>query len=101
MRAAEPALDRLAHVGQEMPSVRHLDRRGRSKSDAAGILGRTVASHDLDPWSLLQPVGQCRCAAVWQQIDDTMPLQIDDNRPVAAPFSLPLVCYSIGRADGT
>jgi hypothetical protein len=49
MGAAEPALDRLAHVGQQMPSVRHLNRAGRSKSDAAGILGRPVAGDDRDP----------------------------------------------------
>src|SRR4051812_21031546 len=101
MCAAEPALDRLAHVGQQMPPIGHLNRSGRPDRDAAGILARAVAGDDRDPWSLLQPNGQCRRSAVRQQVDDTMPLQVNDNRAVAAPFALPLVCYSIGKADGT
>ena len=96
MCAAEPALDRLAHVGQQMPPVGHLNRSGRPDCNATGIFGRTVTGDDLDLGSLLQPAGQCCRAAVGQQVDDTMPLQIDDNRAVAAPFALrPIV-----NADG-
>src|SRR3954471_6384741 len=47
--AGKPALDRLAHVGQQMPSVRHLNRSRRPDRDAAGILARPVAGDNLDP----------------------------------------------------
>jgi hypothetical protein len=86
--AGKPALDRLAHVGQQMPSVRHLNRSGRPDRDAAGILARPVAGDNLDPGLLPQPVGQCCRTALRQQVNNTMPLQVNDNRAVAAPFAL-------------
>jgi hypothetical protein len=67
MDAAEPALDNLAHVGQQMLPVCGLDRSGRSHSDATGIFGRTVACDDLDPWTLPEPSGQRGRAAVRHQ----------------------------------
>src|SRR5215217_1068469 len=88
MGAAEPALDSLTHVSQQMPPVRDLDRRRRSHRDATGIFGRTVACDDLDLRALPQPTGQRSRVTIGQQVDDTMPLEVDDDRAIAAPFAL-------------
>lgn len=84
MRAGQPTLDGLAQVGQQMPSVGHLDRGGRADCDGAGILRRAVACDHLDPWPLPQPAGQRGRSAVRQEINHPTPLQIDDDRAVAA-----------------
>jgi len=88
MRAGQPALDGLAQVGQQMPPVGHLDRLGRADRDAAGVLRRAVAGDHLDPRPPSQPGSQCHCGAVGQQVDHAAPLQIDDDRAVAAPAAL-------------
>ena len=74
MRAGQPALDGLAQVGQQMPPIRHLDRRRRADCDGAGMLGRAVACDHLDPRPLPQPAGQRGRSAVGQEVDHPMPL---------------------------
>ena len=48
VNAAEPALEGLAHVEEEMPSTDDLERGRRTGARRSGVLGRAVAGDDLD-----------------------------------------------------
>jgi len=70
-------------------------------ADGAGTLRRAVACDHLDPWPLPQPAGQRRRSAVGQETDHAAPLQVDDDRAVAASAALPLRRHSTRFASGT
>src|ERR671920_1754779 len=82
MRPGQPALDHLPQVQQQMPSIRDLDRPRRPERDTAGVLARAITGDDADAAVVLKPVGQRRGAPVRQQVDDAMPLQVDENGSV-------------------
>src|SRR3954471_12093715 len=82
MRPGQPALDHLPQVQQQMPPIRDLDRPRRPERDTAGVLARAVAGDGADPAVAPKPVGQRWGAPVRQQVDNAMPLQVDENRPV-------------------
>jgi len=79
-----------------MPPIRDLHRLGRSLRDAARVLGRAVAAHDLDLRLLAQPRREGGSGAIRQEIDDLMLFQVGDHRPIALP---PTQCEIIDPDD--
>jgi len=80
---ARDRLDGVTEVAQQMPPVRDLDRVGRSLPDAIGVDAGAVARDDLHPRVLLQPRRQAFSSAVGQQVEDPVPLQVDEDGPIA------------------
>ena len=94
MRTREPALSHLAHVAQQVPAIRHLDRvRGRLRSGTR-VLGRAVAGDHLDGRVAAEPGAEGRRGAVGQEIDDLAGLQIDENRTVGGSASKRPIIYA-------
>ena len=66
-----------------MPPVRDLDRVWRSLPDAVGVDAGAVTRDDLHPRVPLQPRRQALGPAVGQQVEDPVPLQVDEDGPIA------------------
>ena len=82
MDSVQPALQRLAHVGEQVPPVRHLHRPGRADASGTGILGGTIAGDDLDPGPLSQPLGGSGARATRQQVDHAAAFEAHHDRAV-------------------
>jgi hypothetical protein len=85
--ALEEALDGLAHVLQEVPSIGDLLGLGRGFSGGLGVGRRTVAADQLDTGMSFEPRPDGRGVAVGQEIDDIVRLEVDDDRAVALSFA--------------
>ena len=48
---------------------------------------RAITGDQFDFWMAFQPLGQGRRISVWQQVDDLVPLQVDEDGAVALPFA--------------
>ena len=70
-----------------MPAIRDLDGTRRSLARTVRVGAGTVARDYLDAGVAAQPLGQALGQAIGQQIDDLVPLQIDEDRSVAAAAS--------------
>ncbi len=81
----EEALEGLAEVVQQVPAVRHLRGLGRAARRPVGVETATVTADDLDPGVFHEPRGDGVCGAVGEEVDDPVPLQIDQHRAEAAP----------------
>ena len=75
-------LQGVAEMAEQMPTVRDLDRRGRTAPDPIGIRARPIAGDHLDPGVPAQPVGDGAGLAIRQQIDDAVALEIADDGAV-------------------
>jgi hypothetical protein len=75
-----------------MKTIYDLYGAGCPLSNAIGVQVATVPTHHFDAWVLGQPLDHGLGRAIWQQVDDTVGLQIDDNRAIAmAPAPGPLI----------
>src|SRR5262245_28748135 len=84
-----------------MPAVGDLDGLGRAGAGPLGVSRGAVAADDLDARMLAQPFFDRRGFAVGQQVDDSSPFQIDDNRAIALSFAKgPVVDADIARRRG-
>ena len=81
------APDHVAEVAQQMEAVRHLDRLRRAPARAVGVLPAPVAADDRDLRVLPQPRRDSRRRPIGQEVDESVPLQIDQHRPVAPPLA--------------
>jgi hypothetical protein len=73
----------IAEVAQQMPPVRDLDSLWRSLPDAVGVDAGAIARDDLHTWVPLQPRRKALGPAVRQQVEYPVPLQVDEDGPVA------------------
>jgi hypothetical protein len=75
-----------------MESVRDLLSTGRPLTGSVGVHTATVPTDDLDVWVCLEPFGQTRGGSVRKQVDDPVPLEVHQDRPVAlTPAECPIV----------
>ena len=82
MGGVQPALDCLAHVGQQVPAVGDLYCLGCADGGGAGVLCRAVARDHLHPWPLPKPFRHSWGRAVGQQVDHAPALQVHNDRAV-------------------
>lgn len=94
MVAVEQPLDGFAHVAKQMPAVSHLHRAPRPFGRAFGIGPTTITANDLNPWVLLEPSCECLSSPIWQEVHNTLPLQVDQDGTVLTPFSPRPVVYA-------
>ena len=80
----KPAFDGLAHVGEQVPAVGHLQGLGSAEAGAAGVFGRAISGQDPDAGPLLEPNGQRRRGTVREKVDDAVTVEVHHNRTVAA-----------------
>jgi len=78
-------LYRLGEVVPQVPAISHLDRAGCAAADGFGIRTGPIPADDLDPGMLAQPVGEGVCSPIRQQLDRSVGVDIDDDRPVDMP----------------
>jgi hypothetical protein len=65
-----------------MPTVGDLHRVRRTLADSIGICPGTVACHDLNARMLSKPARERPGLPIGQQIHNTVPLQIDQDRSI-------------------
>ena len=87
MGSRQPALHGLAHVEQQVPTVRHLQSARRGRRHGPGVLRRAVPGHDRDLGMTAQPCGEGRSRAVGQEVERSAALEVDDEGPVAPPLA--------------
>jgi len=77
--AREHTLDRLAHIGEEMPAVGDLDRPRSPLTRPVGIGPGAVAANDLDAGMRPQPGGEGLRRTVGQQINRAVAFEYDSE----------------------
>jgi hypothetical protein len=99
--ALHGGLKGITKVAQQMPPVRDLDRVWRSLPDAVGVDAGAVTRDDLHARVPLQPRGKALSSTVGQQVEDPVPLQVDEDGSVAvtAPPS-PIINPEHARGRG-
>jgi hypothetical protein len=75
----------VAHVCEQVPAIGDLGSLGRTLPGAVGVDAGAVTGDHLDAWVTLKPAGQGRGRAVWQEVDDTVLLQVAEDGAVALP----------------
>ena len=73
----------ITEVAQQMPPVRDLDSIWRPLPDAVGVDAGAIARNDLHAWVLLQPRRKALSPAVGQEVEHPVPLQVNEDGPVA------------------
>jgi hypothetical protein len=81
--ALHGGLKGITKVAQQMPPVRDLDRVWRSLPDAVGVDAGAVTRDDLHARVPLQPRRKALSSTVGQQVEDPVPLQVDEDGSVA------------------
>ena len=69
-----------------MKPISDLNSIWRAGGSALGIDAATITADHLDRAALLKPQLQFLGAPAWQQIDHTMPVQVDEDGPVVLSF---------------
>src|SRR2546425_1587347 len=67
-----------------MPPIGYLLRMWGTFTGSTRILGGTVAADHLDSWMALEPVNQCLCRPLCEQIHGTMGFQVDEDGAIGA-----------------
>ena len=83
----QSALESLAHVVKEVPSIGHLYGLRRGFRRRFGVQTGSVPADDFGARMSPQPLRGAFRAAVRQQIDDLAELQVTENRAVTTPFA--------------
>jgi hypothetical protein len=85
--AVQPPLNRLAHVGQQMPAVGNLHGFGGAQADAAGIPSRAVTCDCLYAWMAPKPLRQGFSCPIRQQVQHAAALEIHHDRAIRASLA--------------
>ena len=85
--ALEQALDGLAHVLQQVPSIGDLPGLGRRLGGGLGVGRRAVPADQLDVGMGPEPRLDGRGITVRQEIDDVAGLEVDDDGAIALPLA--------------
>ena len=91
-----------AAILQQVPAVCHLYGVGHGPARGISKRATTIAADDLGSRMRSEPVNQRVGIAIGQEIDNTMPLKINKNGPVAvaaapSPFVNPKHAWCLGR----
>ena len=84
--SCQQALEHVAQVGEQVPAVGHLHGVRRALPRSIGIGPAPIAADDLGTRVRLQPRCQARGRPIGEQVDRAVPLQVDQDRAVCAPF---------------
>ena len=87
MSTGKPALNHLTGVEQQVPAVGDLHGPGSAHGDAARVLGRAIARHELDLRLTSEPSSQGRSRAVRQETDGTSAFKVDQKGGVGPPLA--------------
>jgi hypothetical protein len=83
--AHEQALDGLAQIAEHMEAISNLNAIRCSVTRSLGIGAAPVPTNNLHPGMLRQPLSEGFRRPIRQQINPTVPLQIDQHGPVLPP----------------
>jgi hypothetical protein len=80
--AVKQFFELLSYVLDQMKTICHLSGLGSSLPGCIGVTAGTISAHNFNLRMLLKPQFHGFRPPIWKQIDDLMPLSIDENGPI-------------------
>jgi hypothetical protein len=66
----------------------------------SSVISSTIAADELDFRMVLDPLSEGRLRAIWEQVNHTMPFQIEENRSIRAPAPKGEIIHAKNRHQG-
>jgi hypothetical protein len=86
-------LDHLAHVVEDRPSINDVLGQWSAFRRPASIFTGTISTDQFDSWMLFEPLREGIGGSVWEQINRTVHLQIDEDRSIGLTTTESKVIY--------